>query len=300
MADFNVNKLRDQILEIVRKEGPVLPSQISQKVVSNILFTSAMLSDLVRQNQVKISKAKIGSSPVYYVKGQEYKLQMLYKYLGEKPRKVYDIIKEKKILRDKALEPWQRVAVREIQDFATMLTVNYQGIQETFWKWYQTPDEEAKQKILTLLKQEMPQKEIKPEPQKEEKKTEKKDERPPKEEKQVKPKEEKKIIKKKDEHFFEKIKEYFEQNKIKILQEKILRKGTEFEFLIEIPSAVGRLRYYVVAKNKKRVNDAELSLAYSKGEREKMPTMFLSTGELTKKSQKYLDTHLRGLVFKKV
>lgn len=300
MADFNVNQLRDQILEIVRKEGPVLPAQISQKVVSNILFTSAMLSDLVRQNQVKISKAKIGSSPVYYVKGQEYKLQILYKYLGEKPRKIYDIIKEKKILRDKALEPWQRVAVREIQDFATMLTVNFQGGQETFWKWYQTPDEEAKQKILTLLKQEIPQKkETKPEPQKEEKQTEKKENQPPKIEakKEEKPK---KLSKKKEEDFFESIKDYFEQNKIKVIQEKVLRKGTEFEFFIEIPSVVGNLKYHVMAKNKKKVSDAELVLAYSKGEREKMSTLFLSPGELTKKARKYLDTHLKGLIFRKI
>jgi len=79
MAEFNMQELKSQILELVKKEGPVLPVQISQKVASNILFTSAILSDLVRQNQVKISKAKIGNSPVYYVKGQESKLQMLYK-----------------------------------------------------------------------------------------------------------------------------------------------------------------------------------------------------------------------------
>ncbi|MDP2909106.1 MAG: hypothetical protein Q8N77_04850, partial [Nanoarchaeota archaeon] len=95
MGNIDIHALKNQILEIVRKEGPILPAQISQKVISNVLFTSAILSDLSAQGQVKLSKAKIGSSPVYYAKGQEPKLQMLYKHLGEKPRKIYDILKEK-------------------------------------------------------------------------------------------------------------------------------------------------------------------------------------------------------------
>lgn len=301
MADFNVNQLRDQILEIVRKEGPVLPSQISQKVVSNILFTSAILSDLVSQNQIKISKAKIGNSPVYYIKGQEYKLQMLYKHLGEKPRKIYEIIKEKKILRDKALEPWQRVAIREIKDFALMLTVNFQEGQEIFWKWYQTPDEEAKQKIIELLKKEIPQKkeeskkEIKQEPKKEKKEEPKKEKQEIK--KEPKPKEDKK---EKLDEFYGTINTFFTENRVKILEEKPLRKNTEYEFIVEVPSALGNLRYFVKVKNKKKISDSELNMVYTQGERKKLPTMFISTGELTKKAEKYLDTHLKGLVFRKI
>jgi len=305
MAEFNIQELRNQILEIVKKEGPVLPAQISQKVVSNVLFTSAILSDLVRQNQIKISKAKIGSSPVYYIKGQEYKLQMLHKHLSEKPRKIYDLLKEKKVLRDKELEPWQRVAVREIKDFATMLNVNFQNNQEIFWKWYLTSDEEAKQKITDILKKEMPEK--KEEPKKEEVKEEKKEEhkkereehkKEEKKEEQKKLKEEKKP--EKIDRFYGLINTYFTENRIRILEEKTLRKNTEYEFIIEIPSALGNLRYFVKAKNKKKIGDAELNMAYTNGEGKKLPTLFVSTGDLTKKAEKYLEASLKGLVFKKI
>ena len=301
MADFNVQELRNQILEIVKKEGPILPSQVSQKVVSNILFTSAILSDLVRQDQIKISKAKIGNSPVYYVKGQEAKLQMLHKHLSEKPKKIYELLKEKKLLRDKELESWQRVAVREIKDFAMMLNVNYHTGQEVFWKWYLTPDEEAKQKIIDLLKKEMPKKKEELPKKKEElpKKEQKKEEKQEKlkEEKQAKPQEEKKS--EKIDEFYGLINTFFTENRVKILEEKALRKNTEYEFVVEIPSALGNLKYFVKAKNKKKVGDAELNMEYTRGERKKLPTLFISTGELTKKAEKYLET-LKGLVFKKI
>jgi len=309
MADFNLKELKDQIFELVKKEGPVLPVQISQKVVSNVLFTSAILSDLVRQNQIKISKAKIGNSPVYYAKGQEAKLQMLYKHLSERPRKIYDIIKEKKILRDKELEPWQRVAVREIKDFAMMLNVNSQAGQEVFWKWYLTPEEEAKEKIVTLLKKEMPKeesekKEVKEKPKKEIKKEpEKKVKEEPKKEIKKEPEKQTKLETKKPEkidEFYGLVNNYFTENRIRVMEEKIIRKNSEYEFVIEIPSALGELKYFVKAKNKKKIGDAELNMSYTLGEKKKLPTIFISTGELTKKAEKYLDAELKGLRFKRI
>lgn len=294
MADFNLQGLKNQILEIVKKEGPILPSQVSQKVTSNVLFTSAILADLVRQNQVKISKARIGNSPVYYVKGQEHKLQMVYKHLGEKPRKIYDILKEKKVLRDKELEPWQRVAVREIKDFAIMLNVNYNTGQEVFWKWYLTPEEEAKQKIIDVLKKEMPEEKPKKEGETRLKKEEPKKEK--KEEKQTRLKKEEKP----EMEFYGSINTYLIENKIRILEEKALRKNMEYEFIVEIPSNLGDLKYFVKAKNKKKISDSELNMAYASGERKKLPTIFISAGELTKKAEKYLEMHLKGLVFKKI
>lgn len=297
MADFNLQELRNQILEMVKKEGPILPSQISEKVVSNILFTSALLSDLVRQNQILISKARIGNSPVYYAKGQEPKLQMLYKHLGETPRKVYDLIKSKKILRDKELESWQRVSIREIKDFAIMLNVNSQAGQEVFWKWYMASDEEAKQKIAEILKKEMPKKKEEAPKKKEELPKKEPEKVPEKKEKQTKIKEEKKLI---VDEFYATVNRYLTENRVRILEEKTLRKKSEYEFIVEVPSALGNLRYFVKVKNKKKIGDAELNMAYNQGERKKLPTMFISTGTLTKKAEKYLEAHLQGLIFKKI
>ncbi len=317
MANVNMQELREQILSIVKKEGPILPAQISQKVVSNVLFTSAILSDLVRQNQVQISKAKIGNSPVYYVKGQEHKLSILYKHLGERPRKIYDLLKEKKILRDKDLEPWQRVAVREIKDFASVLNVNYNNQREIFWRWYLMPDGEAKQVIISLLKGENSQPETKDKPQekKNEEKLLKKDIKERKEqenklekinelEKEKTKSEHQKNLKedKKPEisEFYGLVNTYFTENRVRVIEEKVLRKNTDYEFLVEIPSALGNLKYFVKAKNKKKINDSELNMAYTLGEKQKLPTLILSTGELTRKAERYMESELKGLIFKKL
>ncbi|MBM3200053.1 hypothetical protein FJZ53_03870 [Candidatus Woesearchaeota archaeon] len=299
----NVLALKNQILEIVKRDGPVIPSQVSQHVVANLLFTSAILSDLASQDQVKLSKAKIGGSPVYYVKGQEPKLQMLYKYLGEKLKLVFDLLKEQQILRDKDLEPWQRVAVREIKDFAVMMTVNYNSQQEVFWKWYLIPDDEAKKIISETLKKEEPQpvkEEPKPELKHEAKKEEieKKHKEVPAKKEETKLEPEKKLIL--GDKFYDTLNTYFSDNKIAIMEEAVIRKNTEYEFVIQIPSALGNLKYFVKAKNKKKVTDAELNMAYTTGERKKLPTIFMSTGDMTKKAEKYLEAHLRGLVFKKI
>ena len=105
-----------KIVNFVNRNGPSLPVQISREINSNLLFAGAIMSELVRSKKLKISFLKVGGSPVYYVQGQETRLQDYYKYLNEKERKIYDILKEKKVLQDTKLEPWLRVAIRDIKE----------------------------------------------------------------------------------------------------------------------------------------------------------------------------------------
>ena len=58
---------------------------------------------------------------------------------------------------------------------------------------------------------------------------------------------------------------------------------------------------FVCAKNKKKVSDQDIMLAHQKGQNKKMPTLFLTTGEQTKKSKEYLEKTLKGfMIFKKI
>ncbi|MFH1210510.1 MAG: hypothetical protein V1645_01205 [archaeon] len=262
-------KLRDDALNFVRSKGPVLPVHVGERFGFNSIIASAVLSDLVSNGLVKLSNTKIGGSPVYFVPGQEPKLQGLYKYLGEKPRKIYDMLRDSKVLRDKVLEPWQRVAVREIKDFSVMLRVNYSGNEEIFWKWYITSDEEAKGLIAEIIRGDV----LPPEPKKEEKVVEKVEEKPdpvPEPVKEVaKPVEEvkeeveeddpveevvkeipkfvdrsKKVKRQKSSiDFYQLVRNYFTDSRIKVLEENIVRRNTEFNFVVTIPSSVGPLRF---------------------------------------------------------
>lgn len=282
-----MHKNKPEILKCIKIHGPILPRQILKFVDNNLLFASAMLSELVREGEIHLTNAKIGGSPLYYIKGQEPRLQNLYQHLSTPLKKAYDLLKTKKILRDKECEPWQRVALRELKDFAIKLDVSFNEINEVFWKWYLINDEEAKEIIKGILtKGKPPEKWIKPE-------------RAPVKKDILKKMPLKKIFKTKDD-FYLKVKDYFGKNNIKILFENVVKKNKEADFIAEVPSQLGLLKFYIKAKNKNKINNNDLRLAYHHGQSKKLPAIFLSTGELTSNAKILLNKELKGLVFKKI
>lgn len=278
--------VHEKVLQLVRMKGPVIPSQISHEIGTNILLASAILSEMVARNTLKISSVKIGGSPLYYLPGQEQKLQEYASRLHEKEKNAYELLKEKKVLRDKSLDAVTRVALRQIKDFAKPLDVSIGNESELFWKWYLLPTEESEGLIKILLTK-TPEKE----PVKEEL------------EQEIAPLKKQVVTKTKavaDDSFAKKIKEYFEKNNIEVLEEKIIKKKSETEFIIKIPSAVGNLRYYCKARKKKRCNDTDLSLAYVQGQSKKLPVLFLTTGDLTKKAKEMFNNEFNHITFKKI
>ena len=166
---------RDKILEIVKAKGPVLPVQISKEIGSNILMASAHLAELTASNRLKISRIKVGGSPLYYLPGQESMLQKFIDGMNDKEKKAFDLLQQSVILRDIEQEPVIRVALREIKDFAIPLNVNHNNNKEIFWKWYLTNNEEAEQLIKSKLDVQKPiEKKIEKEVIQEQQKTEEK------------------------------------------------------------------------------------------------------------------------------
>ncbi|MBW2999451.1 hypothetical protein KY339_02160 [Candidatus Woesearchaeota archaeon] len=298
---------REQILQIVRIKGPVLPVQISKEINTNILFASAILSELVDKKYLRLTSTKIGGSPLYYAPGQEHKLQSLYEHLHEKEKKAYDLLRAKKILEDKKQEPVIRAALRQIRDFAKPIEVNLNNNIELFWKWYMLPEPETADIIKNLLgikeqKKEVqePKKELKPEQEVKKEPVQVK----PEIKKETKPEEKPKesFVDKTDtsDMFLKKIKNYFEKNNIKVLKQDIIRKNSEADFLVEIPSSVGSLKYYCKAKAKQKCNDGDLSSAFVQGQTKKMPVLFLMSGQLTKKALQMLKTEFSNVTVKQL
>jgi len=280
-----------KVLDLIKTKGPILPIQLAKEIDTTSLLASAVLSELTGKKKVFISHANIGSSPVYYVPGQESKLQMLYNYLQEKEKKAYDLLKQKKILRDKTTEPVIRVALRQIKDFAKPFTTEATGQKELFWKWYLIPNSEAE----TLLKQRFkPKQKLIPKTIEKQQKVIEKTKRELK-----KPAEKKKIILVKDE-FSEKLNFYFSKNNIQILQKNVIKKNKEIELLVKIPSAVGETIYYCKSKNKKKINDSDLSSAFVQGQFKKLPVLFLTTGDLTKKATEMLNKEFKNIIIKRL
>ncbi len=301
---MNVQDMRNNVLNFVRLNGPVLPVQVNKVIEKDTIFAGAILSELVANKLIKISFGKIGGSPVYYSAGQEAKLQILYNYLPQKEKEAYDLLRSKRFLRDKELDPAIRVALRNIKDFAVLININSGETNEIFWKWHLTTDTEAEE-LLKKFIQQTPIKETLP--------VEKEPliaEKPVIETKPIaveKPIEVKQEIKKKevkpkvkDDIFTKAVEGYINQKKIKVISEE-LKKGKEIEKVIEVHSELGNLKFLLIAKDKKKINEADLSLANNKGQNSKLPVLYLSNGEISKKASNYIEKNLKGLlVFKKI
>ena len=141
--------IRTKALSCVERFGPLLPIQISKELNTNLIFAGAILSELVSRKSIVITHVKKGGSPFYYCKGQEEKLQNLSNNLGSKEKEIYNLLKENQVLMDINLEAWQRVAIREIKDYAYKIDYNFDGKPFVFWKWYLLNEEEA----INLIKE---------------------------------------------------------------------------------------------------------------------------------------------------
>lgn len=264
---------KEEVLELVRREGPVLPVKVSKLLGTDILFASAVLSELVSEKRIFLTYRNVGGSPLYYVRGQEEKLQVLYGQLEKKEQEAYNLLKERKVLRDKVLEPSIRVALREIRDFAKMLRVNIDGNQEIFWKWYLVSNDVVEDKIKSVLS------------------------------KGIKKEKREDVLLEgvKEDDFLVLVENYFEDKGIKVVSKDVVRKNREIDLVVEVPSKLGMLNYYVKARNKKNISIADLSLAFNVGQSKKMPVLFLSNGNISKKTKEYVEKNFKGfLVFKRL
>ena len=145
---------QDKILNFLTTSGPTLPTKVAKNIGSEIFIASAHLSLLASQGKVIISQLKIGSSPLYYLPGQE---DQLYQFaagnINHKELQVLDFLRKEKVLREANLDLLAKVALRSLKDFATPLHVVVKGRRELFWRWHLLSAEETKQLIGDLLGQ---------------------------------------------------------------------------------------------------------------------------------------------------
>ncbi|MBI5391443.1 hypothetical protein HZB00_00410 [Candidatus Woesearchaeota archaeon] len=316
---------REQALQFIRTMGPVLPVQLSKALNTNILFASAILAELVSRKQVLMSSASIGGSKLYYLQGQEIKLcERVGTILKGKEKEAFEFLHEKKVVLEKELEPWQRVAFRDLKDLAVFLSVSFGDQTENFWKYRLVDDVEAKGLIEQLIepapaKKEEPKQEI-PQPVKQNVEQRIEQKQIAKEELQEvvkslreeiikemqpqflqpKPKQVKeKIVEKGAGKFYEHVLDYLHKSNITVLQEEVVKKDKEFNFLVRIPSPFGELPYYVKGKDKKTLNETELLQIYSEGQLRKLPAILLTNGSLNKKAESLLQQKMHGQVIVK-
>ncbi len=277
-----------EVLKVVEREGPLLPIQVKKALGGETWTIGAILSELAASKKVRISQLKIGGSPLYFLESQKELLQRFADYLKGPERKAFELLRERKVLRDSSLEPAVRVALRNVKDFAKPLRVAAKEGEELFWKWYLCSNEEAEELIRKVLG--MPgggRSAAKISGKKSVGK-------------------ERFFIQKKlktgapplKDSFQEEVEGFLKGKGAEVLEERVVRRGSELELVVKVPTSIGSQTYYCKAKNKKKCNEGDLSAAYLQGSTRKLPVLFLCTGQLTKKAEELLRTEFKGMIVK--
>jgi len=305
-------KLKERIISFIRLRGPSLPVHISKETGLSILFASAFLSDLYSEKLIGISNLKVGSSPLYFIPGQEPQLENFSKYLKSKEKEAFLLLKEKKFLKDSELQPAVRVALREIKDFAIPFKKN----EEIYWRFFVISEEDFETDKDEKIKEEMKiieikQEQIIPIEEKNEIQDEKKIENifddnleqrekvqeifdlPNEKEKpneiQIK-KEKSKHVKKKnqnkkrDENFFNKIKEYLEKREIEILDIKDFKNN---EAILKVKKDKKEELLFVF--NSKKITEKEILKSYKKASEENLKYSIIFLAEAPKKLNELIE-----------
>lgn len=114
----DTSEIKQKILSVIKRKGPSLPVHIAREIGSDMLFTSAFLSELVSEKKLKLSSMRVGNSPLYLIPGQESQLEDFTEYLNSKEKEALELLKKEKTLEDSEQEPSVRVALRSLRDFA--------------------------------------------------------------------------------------------------------------------------------------------------------------------------------------
>ena len=286
-------QVKEKIISFIKIRGPSLPVHIGKEINTNILFTSAFLSELISEKRLKISRLKVGNSSLYFIPEQESLLEGFSQHLKSKEKEAFELLKQKRILKDSEQHPAIRVALREIKDFAIPFKKN----GELYWKYLKVSDME----LIELMKNEIP---VKSQTIKE-----KSPEKPIISEQIILPKKEeikdkenyqsmvglkkkiikkdilnKKIYQKKNDKFFNKVKEFLSKSQIETLD---IEDASKDNLILRIK--INGKEKLLVAYNKKKIDENDIIKAYKKSSELALEYIIISLGEPSKKINEFIE-----------
>jgi len=286
---MEANDTHEKIVRLLGEKGPSLPINMSKELGMSSLFISAFLSELAGLKRVKISHLKVGGSPLYFLEGQEEKLEDSHKYMHPKEAETFLMLKKKKVLKDSEQEPAVRVALRSIRDFA----VGFKIDDEIYWRYILVPEVEAEELLKGKTK-----KKGKSESKKEVVIVTNKDKivsgfknpvviskRPKK--------------KKAKSEFVMKVISFLNQNNLQIIEEKDY-KVKEYNCIVRVRSELGQIDFLTQAKDKKTISESDLKKLLSNAQSIPIPAFMLYTKDISKKGNEFLKEYSSILKAKRI
>lgn len=309
VQQLNGKEVKQKIFKYLEEKGPELPVHIAKHISMNTLFASAFLSEMASEGTVKISDMKVGGSPLYFTQSRIALLENFTKFLNEKEREAWALLKEKGILSDEDQHPAIRVALRGLKDFAIL---NEKDGRKT-WRYFLAEPKKAEEKIEPRekpklekieLAQEQPKIDVEKSSAELEKLNleieEKRKELESLKQKQVPGQISKKsgvksLIKQKrkpkpgeKEKFLNEIKESLEKKGINIISIESFDKKQVFAKV-----AISGNEHLIAAYDKKKIDDSDLIKAYKKSLALGVPYSIISRGNASKRTEEAIEAHKR-------
>lgn len=280
----NAQEIKNRILSTIERIGPTLPIPLAREVGMDTLFTSAFLSELVGEKNLFTSNMRVGTTPIYYLKGQEEKLtEYGEKFLKGRELQAYHLLKQNNYLKDIQQEPAIRVALRAIKDFA----IPEEKENELYWKF-------ITQRDLEIKIEEKPKPEIQEE-KKEEIKKENIIQEGEEETKESKPPQ-KEIKEENPLELKEKILKKIQELQIKIIEETESKKR-DYTGIARMNTLLGEMEVLIIGKDKKSITQKDFEKIYDLVKKEKKPAILLTTGEIAKNTKEFYRDYKNMILF---
>jgi len=268
-----MNAIKEAQLKVIaylKAKGPSLPVELTKVIGFDTLTSNAILSSLVKNKLIYRTHRKIGSSYIYYLEGQEeFARRRIYETLSEREKALINKVKREIVIFDNNLSQEERKILEDLLDFVIPIEVKSKDQTYLAWKYYSATNGEVKEKISQILSEieKMKGEELKAEAYQQSKAV-------------VDPN--------------EKIRSFLERIGAKIIESNLKKK--ESEYLVEIPTAPTSSKLLIKFKDKKSVDEKDMSLLYAEVLKRKLPILFIISGKLTRSAEKFKEKNLGELV----
>lgn len=292
---------REKIIAAIERLGPVQPLDIRRALQEgDTVLLGAILSEMAHGGTVAISRTRRGGSPFYYLPARPETLEQVSQYLNEKDRKTYEIIRERKVVREDSLDPLTRVSLQNIPDFSRRFTVPTENGAIAYWRYYLFPEEEARKRILGEAPRAPEQQAQKPAPPPS----------PPKEEEEESPRET--SLKERQETFsrndpawaeddelYKKAKRFASGIPGTISSARQVRPNQEIRMFLDIAGKLGRERVLAIAYSRKTLPEQLVWKALLEARSEGLPLIVLKDSPFPKSLEKKFSA-IPNVYFKRI
>jgi hypothetical protein len=135
---------KSAVMDAIIKLGPSQPIDIRKELkMGDSYLIGALLSELVSERKLAISKTRRGGSPFYYDPTEPAKLEALIQWVNEKDKRTYALLKEHGILREDAQDPLVRFGLQHLPDFSFQTVID--GV--VYWRHFLLSEEDAMRRV---------------------------------------------------------------------------------------------------------------------------------------------------------